>query len=534
MVKFSKRWMWSGFLVCLCLGISAVWGLPIFLDRKFAVLQFRKGGSARFPDVLSGSLLTAVGSLPSVRRNSYAKSQWKNIERSAVHRISADAASTTCSSAGGVQVTWKWVNQTTGLIEWVFSNPTNSTRAVVLNRGATGTLEDVQSYTFGEAFAFAYLANGLACLDSGPYSPLGPTPASLPMGIIGKTNPIFGFIFTVDTNGTVTVQEGGFLNLKPYCDNLPDVSFLENAKINISYNLRGQCEDFYTQSGSSDYECVSNPFVHTWPVYQVTSGSMSGQDYIIVEDGTSIAFLNTSGESSSSVGLSCFPGEAWVVNSKGKRVLLRDLQAGETIMTMALQPGGSAPHAVQTRFLGFLDRKPSEQTAFLRLELDGTFEALEVTADHLLPVVIPVEEEPLQRVKFIRARFVEPGSLVITERGSSARVQSIRSVVRKGAYGPLTEAGTLLVNNVLVSCYAHTDSHARAHGIMAPLRFASRFQTWLPRETFGMITAASERNGLHPYVRFLYLLRQRLQILGSRLPILRIFQETRVHPSAEL
>ena len=41
---------------------------------------------------------------------------------------------------------------------------------------------------------------------------------------------------------------------------------------------------------------------------------------------------------------------------------------------------------------------------------------------------------------------------------------------KQGAYVPITDAGTLLVDGVLVSCYTNTD-HWMAHAALAPLRW---------------------------------------------------------------
>ena len=45
----------------------------------------------------------------------------------------------------------------------------------------------------------------------------------------------------------------------------------------------------------------------------------------------------------------------------------------------------------------------------------------------------------------------------------------------KGAYAPLTEDGTLYVNNLLVSCYANIQSHKIAHAAMQPLILMSKY-----------------------------------------------------------
>ena len=64
---------------------------------------------------------------------------------------------------------------------------------------------------------------------------------------------------------------------------------------------------------------------------------------------------------------------------------------------------------------------------------------------------------------------VNPGDMVVTENGFS-QVKLVTVVVKSGAYVPLTDAGTLMVDGVLVSCYTNAP-HWLAHTVLAPLRW---------------------------------------------------------------
>ena len=61
---------------------------------------------------------------------------------------------------------------------------------------------------------------------------------------------------------------------------------------------------------------------------------------------------------------------------------------------------------------------------------------------------------------------------------------------RLGAFVPLTRSGTLLVDNVLTSCYA-SFPHGISHAVMAPLR-------WFPQ-----LAELTPEDGVHPYVDLL-------------------------------
>ena len=50
-----------------------------------------------------------------------------------------------------------------------------------------------------------------------------------------------------------------------------------------------------------------------------------------------------------------------------------------------------------------------------------------------------------------------------------------------GAFRPITMEGTIIVDGVLASCYAHSPDHDLAHFAMAPLRWFPDIINW----TFG-------------------------------------------------
>ncbi|KAF6004162.1 hypothetical protein F1559_002929 [Cyanidiococcus yangmingshanensis] len=214
-----------------------------------------------------------------------------------------------------------------------------------------------------------------------------------------------------------------------------------------------------------------------------------------------------------------FPATQRFSVSNGNRVSIQDLSVGDRVETLAFSAIDGAPYLAQTRFLGFLDRRANQETMFLRLEFEGNQGALEITPDHLLAVVHSgdLSDQPLD---FVRARLLEPGSYLVLRSGKTAQVRSITSVSRTGAYGPLTESGTALVNGLLVSCYAHTESHNRAHRAMLPLRLVHRLYRWLPLDALGLTDLGSSRDGFHPYARFLYQFRECLSTVRSWLDAL--------------
>ena len=55
-----------------------------------------------------------------------------------------------------------------------------------------------------------------------------------------------------------------------------------------------------------------------------------------------------------------------------------------------------------------------------------------------------------------------------------------------GAYSPLTKEGTIIVDGVLSSCYAHSPDHDVAHFVLTPLRWFPDIIHWIFGENIGM------------------------------------------------
>lgn len=107
------------------------------------------------------------------------------------------------------------------------------------------------------------------------------------------------------------------------------------------------------------------------------------------------------------------------------------------------------------------------KASFLHLKTESNHE-LKVSGSHLIAQNLGAT--------FIRARELRTGDLLTTVDESSEsireeRIDSIRVESVKSYSAPLTWHGTLLVNDVLTSSYAHVKSHRLAHFGMTPVRF---------------------------------------------------------------
>ncbi|KAK2148476.1 hypothetical protein LSH36_496g02069 [Paralvinella palmiformis] len=177
----------------------------------------------------------------------------------------------------------------------------------------------------------------------------------------------------------------------------------------------------------------------------------------------------------------CFPGSAHVTLADGKVIEIGDLEPGQKLLT-ANKDGRIYSDTV----LGYLDRR-NDIIGRYRKVVTSSGEQLMLSRSHVIYVSA---NNNTNDVTPRYAQDITIGDYVLIAKDShlvSTLVINITSHHMQGAFVPLTQSGTLLVDNVLTSCYA-SFPHGISHAAMAPFR-------WFPQ--FADLTPA---NGVHPYV----------------------------------
>ncbi|XP_060683710.1 indian hedgehog protein-like [Hemiscyllium ocellatum] len=190
----------------------------------------------------------------------------------------------------------------------------------------------------------------------------------------------------------------------------------------------------------------------------------------------------------------CFPGNASVLMEDGRRKRVSDLQPGDRVQTV--DHGGNV---VFSSFVTFLDRDPRAVKVFHQLETLEPPRRLLLTAAHLVFVADNFTSD-LGKFRATFASNVKVGQYLYVVGHSGhrpARVTGITMRELEGAYAPLTQHGTLVVNGVLASCFAAIDGHGLAHLAFAPLRLCYQLTS-----IFG--GGASRQEGVHWYSWLLY------------------------------
>ncbi|CAF4962167.1 unnamed protein product, partial [Rotaria sp. Silwood1] len=183
---------------------------------------------------------------------------------------------------------------------------------------------------------------------------------------------------------------------------------------------------------------------------------------------------------------SCFAADSLVTLVNGKQKQIIELQTGDTILAYDDKTNNLIP----TNVLTMLDYQPKQYAVFKQLTTVSGRQLL-LTLSHLLPTDI----HGYVMAKNIRVGMniyvMNDDGLLVTE-----TISNVIDVVKQGYIAPLTQQGTLIVNNVAASCYATINNHHLAHVVLAPMRW------WYG--LFGETKVSDKTIGIHWFPNMLY------------------------------
>ncbi len=158
----------------------------------------------------------------------------------------------------------------------------------------------------------------------------------------------------------------------------------------------------------------------------------------------------------------------------------------------------------------FMDTS-SEKSLFVKI---STKSNRTIKVSHLHLVALPSGD-------FKRANKLKSGQLIpiydySKEQYINDEIKSIEMEVVNGFSAPLTTAGTILVEGILVSCYAVIESHWLAHLSMSPIRwlYALNSNQFLPDYIKSIMQLNKQSNGIHWYPHVLHTFFYQSNLLG--------------------
>ena len=243
----------------------------------------------------------------------------------------------------------------------------------------------------------------------------------------------------------------------------------------------------------------------------------------------------------------CFASFSTVVTESGENRKMSDLRVGDRVLAVDI----NGVYTFSPVIL-FLHRDPERSSQFYVIRTN-TGHTLTLTASHLIFAMVyndnyedddtfndnikydeitssAIYNYENNKVGFesfqaMYASNVREGDLVLIRNSSNntglstARVVNVETRVLSGVYAPLTAQGNLVVDNVLVSCYALTSSHTMAHLAFAPLRMwytlLDMVSFIIPSQQMESYKAASginefNSNGIHWYADGLHSIVQQI------------------------
>lgn len=196
----------------------------------------------------------------------------------------------------------------------------------------------------------------------------------------------------------------------------------------------------------------------------------------------------------------CFPGSARVRLKDGATKEVKDLKVGDEVL--AAEESGNL---VYSEFIMFADRAPARRRVFRVIETRNPQMRIALTAAHLLFII---QNASLAETF---AGDITPGQeVMILDEGArrlrSVTVDRVSDEEHEGSFAPITGHGTIVVEDVLASCYAAVQNQKLAHLAFAPVRLVHRVAPFL-------FDRSVQSDGVHWYSDFLY--RMGTRILGK-------------------
>ncbi|CAF1537672.1 unnamed protein product [Rotaria sp. Silwood1] len=166
----------------------------------------------------------------------------------------------------------------------------------------------------------------------------------------------------------------------------------------------------------------------------------------------------------------CFSGDSLIKLSNGEYKEIGNLQSSDEIITI------DQSKTISTEMIMMLDKQISKQALFYTLRTDSGNE-ISLTEYHLIPTINSNGNE-----NYLFAKQIKIGDYLFVLFNGKLKYSPVINItieMKKGYYAPLTMKGTLLINNVLASCFANVNNHHLAQYYMTPFHYYYKFARFM-------------------------------------------------------
>nr|AAM60752.1 hedgehog [Patella vulgata] len=231
----------------------------------------------------------------------------------------------------------------------------------------------------------------------------------------------------------------------------------------------------------------------------------AGFDWVYYE---SRGHIHCSVKSDSSVAIKiggCFPGTGVLQTETGWKTMSQ-VVAGDSVLSM-----NSNGKLEYSPVIAFIDRNERELERYITLHTEDKKD-ITLTSKHLIYMSTSnvTTDDVTDSFNVVYADDVIEGDYVLVtsdpvgEVIKPTRVLTISEHTIQGVYAPLTLNGNIVVDGVVVSCYAVVSNANLAHVVFAPVRglhVLSQYVPWLAPSTHHQNFT---QNGVHWYAKLLY------------------------------
>ncbi|OWF43690.1 sonic hedgehog protein A-like [Mizuhopecten yessoensis] len=229
----------------------------------------------------------------------------------------------------------------------------------------------------------------------------------------------------------------------------------------------------------------------------------AGFDWVYYESRGHI-HCSVKSESSAAIKIGgCFTGKGTVQTPDRGRVFVSDIKVGDQVLAMT-KDGTLQFSDVIT----FLDRDEKRNGLFFTL-LTSDERTITLTDKHLI-YTSPSNQTTLHSFQARYADTVKIGHYVLiaenTEVIKPSKIIDIKIGLQDGVYAPLTAEGSIVVDDVVASCYGVINSELIAHVVFAPTRLLHTISQhislpWTQTHSNG---THRQQEGVNWYADFLY------------------------------